>query len=330
MSIAKSRAMAAAALATGLGACASQGDLKSAEIDNAIETAQANTLPATAEEIAAAERADPLTRANFWSKEYEKNPAKADNAIAFGAALREIKSHQRAIDILSQTLVLHPENDKLLLLLGQSLTSMGRNEEAVDVLLKATLANPMNADAYAARGLALDRQERHRDAQRSYMRALSIDPSRIETRSNFAMSLTLTGELTGAEAALRQALADTNGENLQIRENLALVLGLQGKFDEMKALKAHNAPRDAARGNEALLRGMVGSETSTSEPALPEPALSPDISFEFIEETSAEAEAAESPAAKPEIEEKPSRAAIARTEAPTLLELRGYSLLRPS
>lgn len=257
MSRSKSRLFAAGALAALLTACASQGEQTSEDVDAAIAVARAETLPATPEEIEAASRTDPLTRANFWSGEYEKNPANLATAVAFASALREIGSHDRAIDIATQTIVLHPESDELMLVLGRSLLSAGRNTEAIETLTKVHVINPLNADAYAAMGLALDRQERHLDAQRAYVRALELQPDRVATRSNYAMSLALVGDLAGAESALRQAYGETEKRDSRIRENLALVIGLQGRFDEMRALSENNAPSAALATNEALLRRMV-------------------------------------------------------------------------
>lgn len=257
MSRSKSRLLALSGMAALLAACASQGGQSSEDIDAAISAARADTLPATPEEIEAASRTDPLTRANFWSNEYEKNPANLDTAIAFTRALREIGSHDRAIDIATRSAVLHPESDALLLVLGQSLLSLGKDAQAVEALTRTHVINPANADAYAAKGLALDRQERHLDAQRAYARALELAPDRVATRSNYAMSLALSGDLNGAESALRQAYETSGRNDTRIRENLALVLGLQGRFDEMRALSEHNAPTATAASNEALLRRMV-------------------------------------------------------------------------
>ena len=301
MSPSKSRAFLAVAFAGGLGACATQQSVEDAEFNLALETAKAETLPATAEEIEAAKRADPLTAANFWSNEYEKNPANLETSVAFASALREIGSHERALEIASQTLILYPESDELLVVLGQSLMSMGQNQAATDVLLKATALNPLNADAFAIRGLVLDRQERHRDAQRSYMRALALDPTRSATRSNYAMSLTLSGELRGAETALREALEGDGGENIRIRENLALVLGLQGKFADLQALTANNTPSRAAENNEALLRGLVGFDESAT--AISPPPVSQSNSIELRKPE-------EEPAALPEEAEEASKPVV--------------------
>lgn len=257
MSRSKSRLFAAGALAALLTACASQGEQSSEDIDAAIAEARSETLPATPEEVEAASRTDPLTRANFWSGEYEKSPANLETAIAFTRALREIGSHDRAIDIATRTIVLHPDSDQLLLVLGQSLLSAGRDGEAIEAFTRIHVINPLNADAYAARGLALDRQERHLDAQRAYARALELEPGRVATRSNYAMSLALVGDLSGAESALRQAYEEADKRDTRIRENLALVIGLQGRFDEMRALSENNAPAAALESNEALLRRMV-------------------------------------------------------------------------
>ena len=106
------------ALILALGACASAPDPEAeaqAEMARAIEDAM---KPATPEEIEAANNSDPLTKANFWANEHTKDPKNLDVAMTFVSALRGIGSNERAIEVLSQTLVMHPENPDLLMALG--------------------------------------------------------------------------------------------------------------------------------------------------------------------------------------------------------------------
>ncbi|MEO1475580.1 MAG: hypothetical protein AAFS13_04290 [Pseudomonadota bacterium] len=248
--------------AASLAACATTDESYSDDVQEAIDVARDATLPASEEERAAAARTDPLTRANFWSREYEKTPGDLDTALSFVTALREIGSHDRAVDIASRTAVLYPESDALITLLGRALLSQGRPEDAVEILLKSRSINDLNPDTHASLGLAFDRLERHVNAQKSYRRALQLDPERIATQSNLAMSLALSGDLGGAEILLADALASTGGEDMRIRENLALVYGLQGRFDAMREITENNAPVEIIAANEALLRSMVAPSRS--------------------------------------------------------------------
>ncbi|MCU0731508.1 MAG: hypothetical protein MUE84_07960 [Hyphomonas sp.] len=224
MSSAKT-SLALIAFALAAAACASTPSAEK-EAELAMKAAM---RPASPEERAAANRADPLTRANFWAKENNKNAEDLEVALEFARALREIGSHDRAIDVLSRTLIVHP---------------------------RATEVAPDRSETWAALGTTYDRQGQHRLAQTSYLKALEIEPLRTTTLTNYGLSLVLTGDLTGAEAKLRLAAANPDA-GARVTENLALVLGLQGKFEDMKSVSGAGAPDDVVDQNVQLLRGLI-------------------------------------------------------------------------
>ena len=244
-------ALALTAVAT---ACASTGQSAAdKELAQAIEAA---LKPATPEEREAANRADPLTRANFWSKEYQKDAENIEVALEFIDALRGIGSQDRALDVATRTLVVHPGNADLMMVSGRILMSESKFDAARMNFEQVTRAAPGRADGWAALGTAYDQMEMHRQAQASYQRALAIEPTRVTTLTNYGLSLLLSGDLDGAEAQLRAAAAQP-GAGSKVTENLALVIGLQGRFDEMQAISMQNAPDKVAEQNAALLRGLV-------------------------------------------------------------------------
>ncbi|MGE6698942.1 tetratricopeptide repeat protein [Hyphomonas sp. NPDC076900] len=262
-------ALALAALSS---ACASTG--QSQEEKALAQAMEAALAPASPEEREAANRADPLTRANFWGKEYQKDPQSVENALQFADALRAIGSQERAKDVVNKTLILHPGNADLMMVNGRILMSEGNYEAARASFEQVTRAAPDRADGWAALGTAFDQMEMHRQAQMNYQRALTLEPDRVTTLTNYGLSLLLSGDLAGAEAQLRTAAAQP-GAGARVTENLALVIGLQGRFDEMKEVSAQNAPDKVAEQNAALLRGLVqpartydaligGGNTSTS------------------------------------------------------------------
>lgn len=251
MSSAKT-SLALIAFALAAGACASTPKAeKQAEL-----AMQAAMRPASPEERAAANRADPLTRANFWAKESNKNAEDLEVALEFARALREIGSHDRAIDVLSRTLIVHPDNPDLLMLLGRVQMAIGDVPTAGRVFQRATEVAPGRSETWAALGTTYDRQGQHRLAQTSYLKALELEPLRTTTLTNYGLSLVLTGDLAGAEAKLRLAAANPDS-GARVTENLALVLGLQGKFEDMKLISGAAAPDQVVDQNIALLQGLI-------------------------------------------------------------------------
>lgn len=212
--------------------------------------------PATPEQIAQAERSDPITRANFWASEYQKDPANAEVTVSFMRALRAIGSHERIAEIASAAIPVHPTEHELLLELGRSFMAQDRFTDAAQAFARsADISPPTDAAPLAALGLAFDRLEDHTQAQEAYELALEREPNRVSTLSNYGLSLALTGQIAAAETALRRAV-EAPGADGRVRQNLALVLGLQGRFDEMVSVDP-NAPIRTVEANQTALREMM-------------------------------------------------------------------------
>ena len=59
-----------------------------------------------------------------------------------------------------------------------------------------------------------------------------------------------------AERILRKAAASPKA-NSKVRQNLALVLGMQGKFEEAESVASNELSREQAAANISYLRGMM-------------------------------------------------------------------------
>src|SRR5205085_1764358 len=92
------------------------------------------------------------------------------------------------------------------------------------------------------------------EAALNYARNLAHDQPSI--LSNLALANAMNGEPAKAEVMLRQAAA-ADPSAPKIRQNLALVLGLQGKNDEAKRLAEMDMPADKAAENADYLRRVV-------------------------------------------------------------------------
>jgi Flp pilus assembly protein TadD len=70
------------------------------------------------------------------------------------------------------------------------------------------------------------------------------------------MSYVLSKDLPKAEDALRRAYADKNAD-ARVRQNLALVVGLQGRFGEAESIVKADLPAEEAAANVAYLKEML-------------------------------------------------------------------------
>jgi Flp pilus assembly protein TadD len=95
------------------------------------------------------------------------------------------------------------------------------------------------------------------EAKAAHAQALALAPDNPIALSNAAMFQASQGDRAGAETLLRKAVAQP-GSSLQVRQNLALVLGLQGKLDEAEQIQRQDLPPQMANNNLAYLKAAAG------------------------------------------------------------------------
>ncbi len=89
-----------------------------------------------------------------------------------------------------------------------------------------------------------------------YASALKIAPDEPSVLSNLGLSYVLSKELPKAEEILRRAYASTKAD-ARVRQNLGLVVGLQGRFAEAESIVRADLPEDEAAANVAYLKQML-------------------------------------------------------------------------
>jgi Flp pilus assembly protein TadD len=200
---------------------------------------------------------DPNQAAEVYGEKFRANPKDADAALKYGQALRAIGQRAQAVAVLERAAILNPGNKAVLAGWGRALADNGQSQQAFDVLSRAhTPANP-DWRILSVQGTTLDKLGRHDEARRYYDSALRIAPDEPSVLSNLGMSYVLTKELPKAEEVLRRAYASA-GADSRIRQNLALVVGLQGRFSEAESIVKADLPADEAEANVAYLKQMLG------------------------------------------------------------------------
>lgn len=118
---------------------------------------------------------------------------------------------------------------------GRALLEGGYTNEAIAELSIAAVAGPTDTNLVEANnllGLAHDRLGQHKRAQEFYDRALSVAPQNARVLSNLGHSLYLDDRYNDALARLKTA-ARLAPADTQVANNLALVYGRLGKYDEV-------------------------------------------------------------------------------------------------
>ena len=134
----------------------------------------------------------------------------------------------------------------------------GTLRSAAPVLAAAEQQGETDWRVASALGTAYDQQGLYAKAREQYSKALAVDPQNLSVMNNLAMSYALEGNLKQAEAELRaaDALPRSKGEP-RIRQNLALVVGLEGRFDEATKLAQDDLPPEQVQENMAYLKKML-------------------------------------------------------------------------
>jgi Flp pilus assembly protein TadD len=229
-----------ATLAAGLGGCQTMSD-----ITGSITSSKPD---ATA--------ADPRAQVEVYGERYRADPRNAEAALAYGQALRATGQRAQAVAVLEQATIKHAGQKALLAAYGRALADNGNFQQAFDVLTRAH--SPDNPDwrILSVQGTALDQLGRHDEARRYYASALKIVPEEPSVLSNLGMSYVLSRELPKAEEVLRRAYASTRAD-ARVRQNLGLVVGLQGRFAEAEGIVKADLPAEEAAANVAYLKQML-------------------------------------------------------------------------
>ncbi|PHS26912.1 MAG: hypothetical protein COA84_05505 [Robiginitomaculum sp.] len=201
-------------------------------------------------------RQDVLTQAAFWAKEYDKNPADRDAALALARIVRTLGNPERAAEVASLALTLYPKDADLLLVTGQALVENANGGSAIGFLQSAIALSPANWRASLALGVAFDQVGKPIQARAAFNRALALQPNNPGILSNLGLNYAADGDLAMAERYLRQAVTQPDAP-IQARQNLALVLALQGRFDDAKAVALEDLPAEQASKNIEIVRAMI-------------------------------------------------------------------------
>lgn len=204
--------------------------------------------------------------ADTAGERYRANPKNAQAALQYAQALRATDQKTQAVAVLEQAAIANPSDKVVLGAYGRALVDVGNFKTALDVLSRAH--SPDNPDwrLLSVQGAALDQLGRHDEARNYYESALKIVPEEPAVLSNLGLSYALSKDLPRAEAALRRAQQRGAGDS-RVRQNLALVVGLQGRFAEAETIAKADLPPDEAAANVAYLRDMISRQSA--EPASP-------------------------------------------------------------
>ncbi len=193
-----------------------------------------------------------------WSAAHAKKPQDPKAALGYAQSLKAIGSRDRALEVLVAGYRANPDNGELAAELGRLALDKGRVDIATQALKTAEARDVRDWRTLSAQGTLRAKQGAHAEAQQYFLAALKEQPDAVSVINNLALSYALDGKADKSEALLRKATASGHDDK-RVRQNLALVLGLQGKFEEARQVAAVDMTDQEAKSNMAYLRNMLSN-----------------------------------------------------------------------
>jgi len=187
---------------------------------------------------------------------YKSNPGDKNAAIYYAAALRSAGQAEQSVAVIETGMTANKGDLDLRIAYAKALAAAGRFGQALTVIDGAIRPDAPDWNALSVKGAILDQTGHNAEARAAYTQALTIAPTEASLMANLGLSYAMTNELDAAESHLRRAVG-MRGANSQVRQNLALVVGLQGRFDDARALFAAELPPDRVEANMAYIRSML-------------------------------------------------------------------------
>ena len=249
----------AACTAVLLSGCAQTSDLlpdvQSRLADDTTTSAMSATGKSSASELQKA--------TTYWGEEFAKKPNDLNAALSFARNLKAMGEKQKAASVLQQASVLHSNDPELNGEYGRLVLELDQVKLAGKLLEAADDPTKPDWKVISARGTVLAKQGKYKEAIPFYERALTLAQNHPSLLNNLALAHAMSGDPKKAEELLRQA-AQAGSRSPKVNQNLALVLGLQGRYDEAKQVASQDISPDNALSNSNYVRSMVRLDAKTA------------------------------------------------------------------
>lgn len=192
---------------------------------------------------------------------YDRNPKDKNTGLRYANVLRMNGKNAQALAVMQQVAIAHPTDRDVLAAYGKAQAAAGQLEQALATINRAQTPDRPDWRLYSAEGAVLDQLGRSEEARQKYRLALDAQPNEPSVISNLGMSYVLSGDLRTAETYMRSASQQAAADS-RVRQNLALVVGLQGRFAEAEEIARRELSQQQADANIKYLRSMLSQQNS--------------------------------------------------------------------
>jgi Flp pilus assembly protein TadD len=247
--------------------------------------------PAT-QDVAATPQTELQKATAYWGEKFAKSPNTLEYALNYSRNLKAMGRKREALAALQHASNYHAQNRELAGEYGRIALELDQVQTAKSVLNFADDPTKPDWRIVSARGTVAAKEGNSKEAIELFERAMALSNRNPSVMNNLAMAYALDGRPAEGERLLREAASKGNSEKVQ--KNLALVLGLQGKYDEAKVVGGRVLPHSTVAEDTKLVRQIVGLDPRPYAP-MSTPATSPAVASSHlnpvVQQTSARAPA---------------------------------------
>ena len=245
-------AMVPLVLSVLLTGCASSGEGQS------LFSSAAGTGDQTGSLAAANTPAGAAAAREYWQTAYAKNPSDEKAIVGYARVLKGEGAKDKALSLLQQAAIYNSDSRMIASEEGRLALDMGQVDLAEKLLARAN--DPQAPDWRVLNALgAIEAQRGNKAPATDYFeRAAKLAPREPSVLNNLALTYALDNDPAKAEEMLRRAAA-AGGDVTKVRQNLALVLGVQGKLDEAQQVAEADLGKEQSNANRAYLQKMVAA-----------------------------------------------------------------------
>ena len=153
---------------------------------------------------------------------------------------------EEAIRTLEQGIEKIPDSEILLSRLGHTFMVTGRLKKSLDTFDRVLKNNPRHFDALLASAWCLNLMDQKEDAQAYYRKALEVEPENKFTRTNYALSLAISGKIAQA-IDIYNSLIREYPDDHTIYQDIGIAYGYAGDISRSienleRAISLHPTP----------------------------------------------------------------------------------------
>jgi Flp pilus assembly protein TadD len=211
---------------------------------------------------------DASTAIRLYATAAKANPKDPEPLLRIATVLRKTGRTNDAVGVYERIFTFDPYNIDAYHGLGYTNLQQEKPLQATKAFAAALTIDSNNALSLGGMAIAYDKAGDHNKAQEYYKQAIKADPENLNFKSNFALSLALTGETEKAIAILKVVTEDPRATSKH-RQTLALAYGMAGQSKEaMKYSRMDLSEKDAR--NNALYFEALNETTDVQTATLGE------------------------------------------------------------